>query len=109
MRGSKDAAIGLAVRTYVNARLTAIGRVTQLSVDTAERRARVRLTLRGESDPIELDVREYALDRSEGQDWLTLLDAVASREWLTAVLEQGAIGRPFPVSATAATALRLLA
>jgi hypothetical protein len=109
MRGSKDTVLAFALRTLLNSRLSAIGRITELSVDTAQRRARLRMALRGERGAIDAADLRYDLHRANGGDWLTLVDAASSREWLTAAVQQFAVGRPFPIPASAARALRLLA
>jgi hypothetical protein len=107
MLGAKDAALAFAARRALNAKLEAFGEITDLSLDTAHRRAQFRFVLRGEREPIDVDVRKY--DVADDGDWLTVVDAVASREWLTAALQQFAIGRRFPIPHKAAVALRLLA
>ena len=109
IRGSKDAALAFALRRLLNAELAAIGEVTEVSLDTADRRARLRLALRGEPEPIDVEFAHYQLERTDEDDWLTVHDVVASREWLTAALRQFALGRRFHVSKPAASALRLLA
>ena len=108
MRGSKDAALAFGVRTLLNSRLSAIGKVTDVTVDTADRRARLRMALRGERGAIDLADLRYDIHRADGSDWLTLVDAVTSREWLTAALKQFAVGRSFHVSPNGARVLRLL-
>lgn len=108
MRGPKDAALGLALRTFLDGRLSGIGEILTLSVDTAAGQRSMRLALRGEARPVDLDVRKYALDQTDGRDWLTIVDVAASRAWLDASLRRFAVGRPFPVSVNAARALRLL-
>ena len=107
MRGSKDAALAFGLRSLLNTRVEPIGEITDLSLDTAHGRAQLRLALRGEQEAIDVDVREYHIERVNGRDYLTVVDAVASREWLTAAL-QFALGRRFNLSSKAAMALRLL-
>ena len=108
MRGSKDTVLAFGVRTLVNSRLGAIGKVTELSLDTADRRARLRVALRGEGGAIDVADLRYDIHRADGSDWLTLVDATASREWLTAALKQFVVGRPFHISPNGARVLRLL-
>lgn len=79
-----------------------------MSIDSASRRVRLRLALRGEVEPVDLDIRGYELERTAGGDWLTVLDAAASREWVTAALQQFVVGRRFRIPPQAAGALRLL-
>ena len=109
VRASKDAAIALALRRLLNHRLGDLGEITALTLDTATRRAALRLMLPGERDPIAVRVRAYDLYQADGRQWLTLVDAEASRDWLTAALQRFAVGRPFVVSPHAARVLRLLA
>jgi hypothetical protein len=108
MRGSKDTVLAFAVRTLLNSRLSAIGRITDLSLDTADRRAQLRMALRGEKGAIDVADLRYDIHHADGSDWLTLVDAVASREWLTAALKQFAVGRQFHISPNGARVLRLL-
>ena len=97
------------MRGLLNPRLSAFGEIANLSLDTARRRARVRFALRGESEPIDIDIRKYAIAHGDEGDWLIVGDAVASREWVTAAMHQFVVGRRFHVSPKAGMALRLLA
>ena len=97
------------MRGLLNPRLSAFGEITDLSLDSSRRRARVRFALRGESDPIDINIRKYDIDHGDKGDWLIVVDAVASREWMTAALHQFVVGRRFHVSPKAGMALRLLA
>jgi hypothetical protein len=109
MLGSKDAAVAFAIRRALNTRLDAFGEITDLSLDAANRRARFRLALHGEREPIDVEVRGYCVERADEGDWLSVDDAVASRQWLTAALHQFVVGRRFHISRKAALVLRLFA
>jgi hypothetical protein len=108
MRGSKDTVLAFALRTLLNSRLSAIGKITELTLDTAHRRVQLRIALRGEQGRIDVAHLGYDIQHADGRDWLTLVDADASREWLTAALEQFAVGRSFRLSTNGARVLRLL-
>ena len=108
MRGSKDTVVAFGVRTLLNSRLSAIGKITDLSLDTADRRAQFRVALRGERGAIDVADLRYDIHREDGSDWLTLVDAATSREWLTAALKQFVIGRQIHISPNGARVLRLL-
>lgn len=97
LRGSKDAALALAARTFINTRFSKIGRMTELSVDTKMRTIRVRLVLKGEDEPIDIHVMRYGLERRSAGATLTIVDAVASRKWLTEALNEFVIGQPFTI------------
>ena len=109
LRGSKDAALAFSARTYANARLRGIGEMTELSIDTKKRAVRMRLELLGEAEPIEIHIKEYRLKQSGESTMLTVLNATASREWLTEVLRQFVVGRSFPIPPGAGAVLGLLA
>jgi hypothetical protein len=108
MRGSKDAALAMAMRAFLNARLRTVGEITELSLNTAERRSHMRVALRGERRPVDVSVRSYTVDEADGQHWLTILDAGASCAWLEGMVRHFAVGHPFPLSPTAARVLRVL-
>lgn len=108
IQGSKDAAVAFAMRRVLNARLSPFGTITNLTLDSAERRAQFRVALHGEIEPIDLDIRRYDIERAARGDWLTVVDAVASRQWVTAVLHHVAVGRRFHLSRKASLALRLI-
>ena len=108
MRGSKDAALAVTMRRLLSARFDTFGEVTELSVDTGRRRAHIVLALRGETVPIVVDIRRYDVERVNGNDCLSVVEAVTSREWLTVALDQFVVGRRFPLSRHAGAVVRLL-
>jgi hypothetical protein len=108
LRGSKDAALAFAARTAINSRWRALGEVTDLSLDTAAQRIRLRVVLKGEPAPVDVDVRRYEVQSSDDGAVLTLIDAAASRDWLTAAIDEFLVGRPVPIPRKAAVALQLL-
>jgi hypothetical protein len=109
LRGSKDAAVAYAARTLFNTRLSRIGKMTELSVDTKKQAFRLQLDLVGESETIEIHVRKYSLERRGSNVTLIIDDATASRKWLAEVLREFVIGRRFPIPAQAGAVLKLLA
>jgi hypothetical protein len=109
LRGSKDAALALAVRGVVNARFSRIGEMTELSVDTKKRSIHLRLELRGENEPIEIDIDKYTLKRTGEDALLTIVEATASRKWIEEALQEFVVGRSFAIPPQAASVLKLLA
>jgi hypothetical protein len=108
LRGSKDAAIALTIRTFINGKLRGIGHMTELSLDTKKRAFRARLELAGEAEPVEIHVRKYGLAENGDDATLTILDATASREWVSAALREFVVGRSFAIPAKAGAVLKLL-
>jgi hypothetical protein len=108
LRGSKDAALALAARSFFNTKFSRIGEMTELSVDTKKRAIRVRLELAGEDAPIEIHVKKCTLERRRTRATLTIEDATSSRQWLTEVLREFVVGHRFTISDRAAAILKLL-
>ena len=54
---SKDAALAITARVAINKWLNSIGKMTELSIDTKNKRIWVRLDLTGEKEPIETATR----------------------------------------------------
>jgi hypothetical protein len=108
LRSSKDAALALGVRTLFNTRFSRIGHMTELTVDTKKRTVNLRLNLAGEDEPIEIHVKKYSLGGGSHHATLTVLDATASREWLTEVLREFVVGQSFTIPAKAGAVLKLL-
>jgi len=108
LRGSKDAALGVAARSFVNTRLRGIGKVTDFSIDTEKRLVECRLHLAGEAKPISVQVRKYRVKASGDRVTIKIVEATTSREWLTAALRTFVVGRTFRVPPAAAAALKFL-
>jgi len=82
--------------------------MTALSIDTKKRALRVRLDLLGESAPVEIHIKKYDLKRTGTATKVTIVDAIASREWLTGALREFVVGRSFTLPASAGGLLKLL-
>jgi hypothetical protein len=93
----------------INTRLRGIGEVSELSIDTQNKRVRLRLELAGETEPIAIDVTQYRLRSGDKGARLTIEAATASRPWLDTVLREFVIGETFPIPAKAEPLLKLLA
>ena len=113
MRGlfqrSKDAAVGFAARVAINTKLRGIGEMTELAIDTKNRRLRLRLELVGEKEPIHIDVTRYELQRDPGGAQITIHSATASKQWLNVAIREFVIGQSFSIPPRAEALLKLLA
>jgi hypothetical protein len=109
LQRSKDATIGFAAKAAINPKLRGIGEVTELSIDTENKRVRLQLALVGETVPIEINITRYRLRSSEQGARVTIEQATASRPWLDTALQQFVVGETFPIPAKAEALLKLLA
>jgi hypothetical protein len=109
LQRSKDAAVGFSAKVALNGKLRGIGEVTELSIDTKNKRIRLQLELVGETAPIEINITRYQLRSSEHGARLTIEEATASRPWLDTTLQQFVVGETFPVPQKVEALLKLLA
>jgi hypothetical protein len=106
---SKDATLAFTARVAINTKLRAIGKMTEISIDTKKQRVRMRLELLGEKDPIDVEVLRYSLKGKGDSTRITIEEATSSREWLTAALREFIVGKDFAIPAKAGAVLKLLA
>jgi hypothetical protein len=108
LRGSKDAAIALGIRSFFNSKYSQIGQMTDVSVDTAKRELSVKLELAGEPTPVEIHGGNYRFEQRGEQATVTVGDASASREWASGLLREFVVGRTFVLPQRAAAIVKLL-
>jgi hypothetical protein len=101
--------LGFTARVAINTKLRSIGQMTELLIDTKNKRVRARLELLGENEPIEVEILGYSFKQNGETSYITFEDATSSREWLTAALREFVVGRDLPIPAKAGAVLKLLA
>ena len=82
--------------------------MTELLIDTKNKRVRARVELLGENEPIEVEILRYSLKEKGETTYITVEEATSSREWLTAALREFVVGQELPIPAKAGAVLRLL-
>ena len=96
-------------RVAINTKLRSIGQMTELSIDTKNKRVCVRLELLGEKEPIDVEILRYSLKEKGETTYITIEEATSSREWLTAALREFVVGQDLPIPPKAGAVLKLLA
>ena len=105
---SKDAAAAFTARIAINTKLRSIGQMTELFIDTQNKRVRVRLELLGENEPIDVEILRYCLTEKGENTCITIEEVTSSREWLTVALREFVVGQDLAIPAKAAAVLKLL-
>ena len=82
--------------------------MTELSIDTKNKRVRVRLKLLGEQETIDVEILRYSLKEKGDTTYITIEDATSSREWITVALREFVVGQDLPIPAKAGAVLKLL-
>ena len=108
LRSPADAALAWTAQAFVNSKLRGIGELSDLQIETAQHSIRCRLMLIGESEPVEVVVRRYDVERRGDHTSVVIAEAASTRPWVDAVLTAFLVGRPLPVPASAAAVLAVL-
>ena len=95
-------------RVAINTKLRSIGEMTELSIDTKNKRVRVRLELLGEREPIDIDILRYSMKEKGDTTYIVIEEVSSSREWLTSALREFVVGQDLAVPAKAGAILKLL-
>jgi predicted AAA+ superfamily ATPase len=82
--------------------------MTELSIDTKNKKVRVRLELLGETEPIDVDILRYSLKEKDETTYITIDEVTSSREWLTIALREFVVGQDLASPAKAGAILKLL-
>ncbi len=99
LRTLKSQAVQAAARHYLNRQLEDYGVMTKLEIDSHNRTIHAELELKGEPQPIIVEVSGYELMESSGKTCLKFSAVKISREWMQVAFQQWAKGREFEVPA----------
>ncbi len=94
-RGMKDGALAMALKAYVNDRLSAYGEVIDCSIDTRESKLTIKAVLKGEREPVTATIERYVLEAEGADRYIVLQKFSSSREWLSLLLTQLFTGKRY--------------
>jgi len=100
--------LAFTARVAINTKLRSMGQMTELLIDTKNKRVRARVELLGETEPIEVEILRYSLKEKGETTYITIEEATSSREWLTTALREFVVGQDLPIPAKAGAVLKLL-
>jgi hypothetical protein len=83
--------------------------MTELAIDTKQKRVRIRLELVGEKEPIDVEIIRYSLKVKGESTRVRIEEATSSRQWLDVALREFIVGQDFAVPTKAGALLQLLA
>ena len=95
-------------RVAINTKLRSIGQMTELSIDTKNKRVCVRLELLGEKELIDVEILRYSLKEKGETTYITIEEVTSSREWLTVALREFVVGQDLPIPPKVGAVLKLL-
>jgi len=87
-RDCTDAIAAQVVTRWVNFRMGGIGRMINLQIDSKRKTIRLELELKGENEPIWIDVPSYQVVQKDGTTLIEFDRINISREWMEVVVEK---------------------
>jgi hypothetical protein len=107
--GAKDWLIEKTAMAMLNQSvLKPYGTLTRLKLDTATRSLEAELELKGESQPVRIHVPEYQLIEEDNGVWVVIKSIATSRDWLTSLARDFAVGRKFQLPESVRSFLPML-
>ena len=104
IRGAKDGALALTLKSFLNDRFRDYGEVLDCEIDTKACRLTLHALLRGERGPITAAIERYELKSTAEGAVVVLLKFSSSREWVTRLLTRLFTGKSYKLP-TAVSAL----
>jgi len=107
---SKDRLISERIKQELNTRIARYGEVLDVKLNTRERSVQLSIKLKGESDPITVNIGKYELIKEDTKLWLGVdsQSIQASREWVTLLLQDQAGRHRLPIPQKYAWAVEFL-
>ena len=98
LRTAKDRLIERTAPSLLNGTLMKdFGTITSLELDSTQRKLHLEALLRGERDPIRVEIGSYEMTRRDDVVFFTIKQIATSREWITTLARQQLIDRPIPL------------
>ena len=104
----KDTSVSFLVEKMLQKKLERYGQLLEFKLDSRRCAAFLSLRLKGESAPVSVRIEEYQVLNAAGTGAVVVKRASASREWLTLLLEDVVLGKPFTIPEKYASITRML-
>lgn len=96
--GAKDWLVEKAATVMLNqAFIKPYGTLTRLKLDTSARSIDAELELKGEAQPVRIQVHEFELHEKDDSAYVVIKSIETSREWLTTLARDFAVDQPFAI------------
>ncbi len=105
----KDKALSLALEKVLQHYSESFGKVENLRIDSKSREIHLGILLKGETEPVEIIVRNYEIVSEEGRHFILAHDIDVSREWMKVLADEYIREKPFEVPAKYMKMLEIIA
>ena len=107
--GAKDWLVEKAAVAMLNQSvLKPYGALTRLKLDTANRTIEGELELKGETQAVKINVHAYELIEEDGGPYLVIKGMSTSREWMTTLARDFAVGRKIRIPESVQPFLKMI-
>lgn len=97
LKHTKTWAAQAAAKNHLNRQFAAVGTITELELDADAKTIRLRVELKGETQPLVVLVKAYRLIETNAQWYVEVSEAELSREWMQGLFDQFGKGTRFAV------------
>ena len=73
------------------------GEIISLEIDSNDKTLHADVLLRGEKEPIRVEIQRYEISRQEDRTCFIARKIETSREWITTLAQKQLMGRPIPL------------
>jgi hypothetical protein len=104
----KDSGASTAIRSWLAREMADYGEVLDFDFNSRERSVLMHVLLKGEREPLTVQVTDYEVARRTDGDYIVVKKANASREWVNAVLRNFVIEKPHKIPSQYASMARMV-
>jgi len=83
---AKDSALEVVVKLWFNQTQQRYGQMTTIQIDSTAKSIHVELQLKGETSPLQIDVKSYELSTESSGTFIKLGEIETSREWINQLI-----------------------
>ena len=99
-RKGKDRAVSLGLEKLLQRYAERFGKILNLKLDSTSKEIHLEILLKGESEPIRIQLKHYEIIREGDKHCIVAQDIDISREWMKTLAQEYICAKPFEIPAT---------
>ena len=108
IRKIKDKTLSQGIALAVDAKIKRYGKMLKLELDSKDKSIRMEILLKGEIEPLHVQIRRYEILEEEGRHYLLAEEIHTSREWINVIAQEYLASRRFEIPQQYAKMLKLI-
>jgi hypothetical protein len=98
LKGAKDSCLSFGAQKFINYKLSKVGKVLKLKLDSDTKTIEIEIMLDGEKEPLSVRVERYWTIEEDGHHYLMADGISTSRRWIDTVAEHFVSGKRFEIA-----------